>query len=285
MTLLKAGRRTGGPTSASWPVRVWNNAMKLSVRGQLTRRTDVLLGLTGLGLLIALWCFLTYGGYVRKIFLPTPMGIWEGLVDYNQRDWLWPSIGRSFLRVSKALALVILVGVPIGVLMGAVQPFNALLQRIVSGVKSVPTTAITGVVVLWFGLGEIGKVVFLFLGAVFFMIILVRDAVTRVPDAYVRVGLDLGATRSQMIFRVLLPCALPRIWEAIIVCNGIMWTYIVLAEFISSSQEQLGLGYLLWIGSRTQDPGKVFAMLIVIAMISVLTDYALQLVRRRFLDW
>jgi ABC-type nitrate/sulfonate/bicarbonate transport system permease component len=169
--------------------------------------------------------------------------------------------------------------------MGAFPSLNALLQRIVSGAKSIPTTAITGVVVLWFGLGEKGKVVFLFLGAIFFMIILVRDAVSRVPDAYVRVALDLGANRRQMIFRVLLPWALPRIWEAIIVCNGIMWTYIVLAEFISSSEQELGLGYLLFIGGRTQEPGKVFAMLLVIAMISACTDYMLQWVRRRFLDW
>jgi NitT/TauT family transport system permease protein len=259
--------------------------MKISDRGQMNRLPDVLLGLVGLGLLVAFWCFLTYGGYVRKIFLPTPAGIWEGLVDYDKKNWLWPSIWRSFLRVSKALSIVILVGVPLGVLMGAFQPINALLQRIVSGAKSIPTTAITGVVVLWFGLGELGKIVFLFLGAVFFMIILVRDAVARVPDAYVRVALDLGATRSQMIFRVLLPWALPRIWEAIIICNGIMWTYIVLAEFISTNARELGLGYLLWLGSRTQDPGKVFGMLIVIATISVLTDYVLHLVRRRFLDW
>jgi len=259
--------------------------MKASVRGHLTRRADLLLGVAGLALLFALWCGLTYGGFVRKIFLPTPTGIWEGLVEYDQRGWLWPSIGRSFLRVSKALGLVILVGVPVGVLMGTFQPLNALLQRIVSGAKSVPTTAITGVVVLWFGLGEQGKIVFLFLGAIFFMIILVRDAVARVPEAYVRVALDLGASRWQLIRRVLLPWALPRIWEAIIVCNGIMWTYIVLAEFISSSENELGLGYLLQLGSRTQDPGKVFGMLIVIAAISALTDYGLQMFRRHYLDW
>lgn len=259
--------------------------MKAPVHGRLTHRSDALLGLAGLGLLVALWCFLTYGGFVRRIFLPTPAGIWEGLRDYQHKGWLWLSVWRSFLRVSKALLLVIALGVPIGVLMGAFKPLNALLQRIVSGAKSIPTTAILGVVVLWFGLGEVGKVVFLFLGAIFFMIILVRDAVDRVPDTFVRVALDLGATRSQMIFRVLLPWALPRIWEAIIVCNGIMWTYIVLAELLNSNEEQLGLGYLLQIGSRTQEPGKLFGMLIVIATISALTDYALQSVRRRFLDW
>jgi ABC-type nitrate/sulfonate/bicarbonate transport system permease component len=187
--------------------------------------------------------------------------------------------------VSRALCLVILVGVPIGVLMGAFQPLDALLQKIVNGAKSVPTTALTGVVVLWFGIDEFGKIVFLFLGAIFFMIILVRNAVAGVSDDYVRVALDLGANRRQMVTQVLLPGALPQIWDAIIVCNGIMWTYIVLAEFLSSNMEQLGLGYLLQIGSRTQNPGKVFATLVVIGMISAATDHVLQTVRRHFLDW
>jgi len=259
--------------------------MKLAIRGQLTRRSDLIFGLVGLGLLAALWCLLTYGDFVGKFFLPTPTRMWEGLLDYHRKGWLLLSLWRSFVRVSKALGLVILVGIPVGVLMGAFKPVDALLQRIVGGAKSIPTTAITGVVVLWFGINDTGKIVFLFLGAIFFMIILVRNAIGGVPDEYVRVALDLGANRRQMIRMVLLPGALPQIWEALIVCNGIMWTYIVLAEFISSNEEQLGLGYLLQIGSRTQDPGKVFAILIVIGVVSAGTDYALHAVRRRFLDW
>ena len=68
----------------------------------------------------------------------------------------------------------------------------------------------------------------------------------------VRVGLDIGANRWQIMRRVLLPGALPQIWDAIAVCNGIMWTYIVLAEYINSTEENLGLGYLLNIVQHTQ---------------------------------
>ena len=254
-------------------------------RGLLTRRIDLILGVAGLGALVAAWCLLTYGRVVPSLFLPTPSSIWEGLGDYSRRGWLWRSVLRSFTRVLRALCLVALVGVPLGTLMGAFRPVEALLHRIVGAAKSVPTTAITGVVVLWFGIDEVGKTVFLFLGAIFFMIILVRDAVDAVPDDYVRVALDLGASKAQLIWQVLLPGALPRIWEAIIVCNGIMWTYIVLAEFIGSNAEQLGLGYLLQIGSRTQDSGKVFGIIIIIAAISSLTDFILQVFGKRFLAW
>ena len=258
---------------------------RIGVREQISNRSDLIVGLTGIAVLGAVWCFLTYGSFVSAAFLPTPTGMWKGLVNFHQRDWLIPAILRSFRRVTLSLFLVVLVGVPIGVLMGCFTPIDAFLRKIVSGAKSVPTTGLMGLIIVWFSIEERAKIVFLFIGAIFYMIILVKNAVLKVPEAYIRVALDLGATRLQVIWRVILPGAMPQMWEAIAVCNGIMWTYIVLAEFINSNEEQLGLGYLLFIGSRTQDSGKVFAALTVIAVISSGTDYGLQWIRRRFLDW
>jgi len=263
--------------------------MNFAVRERLSPRADLFIGVAGIVSLALVWCTLTYGGYVKPLFLPTPSGIWEGMLDFqrnpNHPPWLVPAVFRSFWRVLKSLFLVVLIGVPIGVLMGTFTPVEAFLRKIVNGAKSVPATGLVGLIVLWFSIEERAKIVYLFLGAIFYMIILVRNAVAAVNEDYVRVALDIGARRSQVIWRVLLPGALPQIWNAIAVCNGIMWTYILLAEFINSNEEQLGLGYLLYIGSRTQESGKVFGTLIVIATISSLTDFVLQWTRKRFLNW
>jgi NitT/TauT family transport system permease protein len=242
-------------------------------------------GLAGIAVVAVIWCFLTYGGHVKPLFLPSPGGIWEGLADYHERGWLLPAISRSFWRVTKSLLLVIAVGVPIGVLMGAFPVVDALLRKLVNGAKSIPTTGIVGLIVLWFSIEERAKTVFLFLGAIFYMIILVKSAVQNVSEEYLRVATDIGANQTQTITRVLLPAALPQIWDAVAVSNGIMWTYIVLAEFINSNEEQLGLGYLLYVGSRTQESGKVFGTLILIGLISSLTDWALQSIRKRYFHW
>ncbi len=258
---------------------------RFPIRGQISSRSDLIIGLTGIATLIVIWCIFSYGGYVKPLFLPKPSGIWDGFIDFYRRGWLLRAIWRSFWRVTQSLGLVILVGLPLGVLMGAFAPFDALMRKIVSGGKSVPTTGIVGLIVLWFSIEERAKIVFLFLGAIFYMIILVKNAILSVSEDYLRVALDIGASRWQIISRVLLPGALPRIWEAVAVCNGIMWTYIILAEFINSNEDQLGLGYLLYIGSRTQESGKVFATLVIIALISSMTDWLLHDVRRRFLNW
>lgn len=270
----------GRPGRASAP-----RAAHFQVRAKLSPRLDTFIGITGIATVLAIWALLTYSGFVKPAFLPTPTGMWEGMLDFHKKQWLIPAIGRSFWRVTQSLLLVMLIGIPFGVLIGSFTWLDSFSRKIVNGAKSVPTTGIVGLIVLWFGIEERGKVVFLFIGAIFYMIILVKSAILSVSDDYVRVALDLGGDRWQIITRVLVPGGLPQIWDAIAVCNGIMWTYIVLAEFINASEEQLGLGYLLYIGSRTSESGKVFATLAIIAIISSMSDWILQTVRRRFLNW
>lgn len=255
------------------------------IRGELSPGEDLLIGFAGLAAITVLWCVSTYGGYVKPLFLPTPSDIWRALVNFHERGWLVLAIWRSFSRVTEALVLVICTGIPLGVLMGAFPSVDAFLRKIVDGAKSVPTTGIVGLIILWFSIEERAKIVFLFLGAIFYMIILTKNAIMSVSEDYVRVALDVGANRRQMLIHVLTPGALPQIWDAIAVCNGIMWTYIVLAEFINSDQEQLGLGYLLFIGSRSQESGQVFAALLIIALLSSLTDWAFHKIRSSFLNW
>jgi ABC-type nitrate/sulfonate/bicarbonate transport system permease component len=267
-------------SSGTAPVR-----RPFSVRGVLSPRADLFIGLAGMGTLLLIWCLVTYGGLVKPFFFPSPTGIVQGALDFHARGWLAPAILNSVLRVTVSLVIVTLIGVPIGVLMGAFPVVDAFLRKTINAAKSIPTTGIVGLIVLWFSIEEKAKIVFLVLGAIFYMIILVKNAVQSVNEEFLRVALDLGASRWQTVWRVQVPGALPQIWDAIAVCNGIMWTYIVLAEFINSNEEQLGLGYLLSMGSRTQESGKVFATLIIIGIISSTSDWIMQTVRKRFLNW
>lgn len=258
-----------------------------AVRGSLPARADSILGFSYIVLLILLWCIVSYSKFIPNNFLPTPTLIWNGLVEYHQRGWLLPAFGRSIFRMTQALALAIVIGVPLGVLIGTFAPIDALLRKIINGGKAVPISALGGLAILWFGFDEKGKIFYLFLGTIFFLTILVKNAISSVNEEYVKVALDLGANRWQIIRRVLLPGALPQIWDAITVCIGIMWTYIILAEIINSNEGNMGVGYLLFTANRLggNSSGKVFGMIIIIALISSLTDFTLQSVRKRYMNW
>lgn len=265
--------------------RKWLSSARFSVREKLPPRLDATIGVIGVVVFLLLWCVLSYGGVISQFALPTPTNILSSLAHLYDRGELIPPILRSFWRVLRALFFVIIIGVPVGVLMGAFAPVDAFLRKIINGVKAVPVTGLTALVTLWVGLGESGKILYIFLGAIFYMIILVKNAVASVSEDYTRVALDVGASRWQIIWRVLLPGALPQIWDAIAVCNGIMWTYIVLAEFLNSNAANLGLGGVLNNGLRLSQPGQVYGMLIVIAVISSLTDFILHVIRRRWFNW
>ena len=251
----------------------------------LSRKQEMTLGLLGLGIVLFLWCIVTYGGYVRPLFLPTPTGIWEGLVDYYHRGWLLSALWKSFLRILYSVLLISLIGIPLGLLMGSVPAADAMLRNLVNGAKAVPTTGLIALIVLWFSIEEKAKIVFLFLGGIFYMIVMVREEVLAVPASFIRVAQDMGASRWQTLTRVILPAALPGIWAAVAVTNALCWTYLLVGEFINSSEAQLGLGYLLYMGSRTRDAGKVFGVLVLIAVISSLTDWRLRSARAKWADW
>jgi NitT/TauT family transport system permease protein len=255
------------------------------VRSTLSRSKDILFSWIGIAVLVGLWCAITYGGLVKPLFLPPPEEVWRGLAHFNTKGWLVPAIERSFIRVTIALALVVAIGVPLGVLMGAFSPLDSALNRIINAFKAVPPTGLIGLIILWFSIEEKAKIVFLFLGSIFYMILLVRNAILAVREDFLVVARDMGATGGQILRKVLLPAAFPQIWEAVIICNGIMWTYIVLAEYINSNQDQIGLGYLLQVGSRTFQSGQVYGTLILIGAIAYFTDWILRAIQRRFFAW
>ena len=258
-----------------------------SVRGTLSRRADTTLSLVALSVAFLAWFLVTYEyapdkRLVLGLFLPSPMDIVRGTQDLFRMGEMPGAIWVSLWRIAQAMFYTILVGVPIGVLMGSIPVIDALLRKFIDGFKSVPPTAFIGLIILWFGIEERSKTVFLFLGAIFYMILMTKNAIQNVPESYVTVATDIGASRLELIRGVLIPGALPQIWDAIIVCNGLMWTYIILAEWVNANS---GLGHTISIASRLNRSDEVFAGVIAIAIISASTDWALRAIRKRFLNW
>lgn len=260
------------------------------VRGTLPRRTRLLLGAASLLLIVVVWSAVTYTGAVKPLYLPTPTALVAAA-----GKLLTPERGEGFFqaplvagtlisltRVLKALSLTALIGFPVGLLMGSFPLFDGLLGPPVSALKAVPATAFIGLVILVYGIGEEAKVVFLVLGAVFFMVLMVQTAVLGVRDTYVRTAIDVGASGWQMIVFVLLPGALPAMWESLIICNGIMWTYIVLAELIAGNS---GLGFMITYAAKTYHTGEMYVSLLTIALVAFGTDALLRWLQRLWFPW
>jgi ABC-type nitrate/sulfonate/bicarbonate transport system permease component len=247
-----------------------------------TGRLAGVLPLAGLVTFIALWALISKLGLVRAAFLPSP---WETAVAMGKmvgdgtlvREG-WASLRRVLLAVS----LAALVGIPIGVLMGAFGRVESFLKWLVFPFRTAPITAFIPVFMLFFGIEEGMKVWFLFFGTVVYIIPMTFDAVRAVPEQYIDAAVDFGFSPLGTLLHFVLPAAWPRIFDAIKVCTGIAWTYLVAAEIVNVTS---GLGAVVQHAQRFQNTPKVYAGILLILLIGNATDFLLGLVKRRWFNW
>jgi ABC-type nitrate/sulfonate/bicarbonate transport system permease component len=166
--------------------------------------------------------------------------------------------------------------------MGASPKINALLSPLIDPFRSAPVVALLPILVIWLGIGEVMKIVFLFIGAVVYLIPMVRDSMQAVPQAYWVSARDLGATPAECIRQAVLPIAMPRIFDGVIVAVSLMWTYITVAEYINAKE---GLGQLIQNARRFSAMDQVFVGIIVIMGLALLTYQLMRLARNRLYPW
>ncbi|MCB9528078.1 MAG: ABC transporter permease [bacterium] len=260
---------------------MWNPYAPLS---PIARRA---LGAVAVVAVLGVWALVSGAGWVSPAKLPTP---WSVASAFGRLAWpgesgeslLFVATKWSVLRVFVAGVLVVVVGTPIGILMGASPRINAALSPLVDPFRSAPIVAVVPVLVMWFGIGELTKIVFLFMGAVVYLIPMVRDAMTAVPRSYWISARDLGATPWEAVRHAVIPMAMPRIADAMIVSVSIMWTYITVAEYYNAEK---GLGQLIQNARRFSAMDQVFVGIFVIVGLALLTFGLMRTAKRKLYPW
>lgn len=251
----------------------------------LPAREQRLLGLGSVGAVLAIWAALSATGWLSKNQLPSPWAVAEALGYlgwYEGKSQLLTATLWSVGRVAVASLLVIVIGIPLGVLMGASPRVNAALSPLIDPFRSAPVAALLPIMVMWFGIGEFMKIAFLFVGSIVYLTPLVRDAIRAVPEGYLVSAKDIGATQWECVRKVLIPLAMPRIMDAIIVGVSVSWTYITVAEYVNAQE---GLGQLIANARRLSAMDQVFAGIIVIIAVALLTYQGLMALKRALYKW
>ncbi|MFK7985636.1 MAG: ABC transporter permease [Sandaracinaceae bacterium] len=232
--------------------------------------------------LIGTWCALSYGGVVHKSFLPTPDAVAKGLLvlifEHELLDAVWASTRRMLIAFSLAAGTAL----PLGILMGAFEPVNRFFDPIMAPLRFMPIVAFIPLMIVWFGIDEMQKIAFLFLGVFVFLVPVVVAAIRAVPQEYVDTAYTLGATRFQVIRTVLIPSALPETFESFRVMNAMGWTYVTLAESVNP---QTGLGHMIDLAYSHSKPEWSFAGLFVIAMLGLTSDSLIRFINAILFRW
>ncbi|MER2563187.1 MAG: ABC transporter permease [Myxococcaceae bacterium] len=262
-----------------------------ALRTAIPQGTARLVSLVSIAVLIGTWCVLSYVQVTRNgepeplvphFFLPAPDQVLKSLLYLFFEKDLGLAIATSGLRIAKAIGLSIIVALPLGIAMGSYDLINRIFEPIVAPMRYLPITAFIPLLILWFGIDESQKVAFLFLGTVVYLLPAVVDAIRLVPEELVQTAFTLGATKGQVIRTVLIPAALPAIFDGFRVMNAIAWTYIILAELVNP---QNGIGYILRLAEQHLKPEWSFAGIVVVGVIGITTDVLIRSLNRLLFSW
>jgi len=253
--------------------------------GELTTRQRRQFAIGSVIGVLLIWSGIAVSGVVDPARLPAP---WDVASAFSYLAWhdgtslLGEAVLWSVGRLLAAGVLVVLIGIPIGVLMGAAPRVNAVLSPLVDPFRSAPVVALLPILVMWLGIGEAMKVAFLFIGAVVYLIPMVRDAVRAVPQNHWIGARDLGGTSWECVSKAVLPMAMPRIADGLVVAVSVMWTYITVAEYVNA---KVGLGQLIQNSRRFSAWDQVFAGIFVIIALALATYNLMLYLKRTLYPW
>lgn len=253
-----------------------------SIRQGFPYWLSILLSFAALTLPLLLWALVSYRGWITPIFLPTPIAVIQAGQKLLTEENLLLDIIASCARVAAGFLVAAAIGIPVGVAMGTFHSMESLFSPIVGTVRYMPIAAFVPLIVLWAGLGELAKVIIIFLGIVFYNAIMIADAVKFIPDEMLNVAYTLGATRLDVLFRVILPGVLPSILDTLRVNIAGAWNFLVISELIAAEN---GLGYKIVQSQRFLQTDKVLFSIAVIGLIGLLTDFAFKLLSNAITPW
>ena len=249
---------------------------------KVSNRKYALLSGLGIACLILGWAVFSYSGIVPPIFLPTPTAVLASVVTLFADLNLGGDILISLWRIAAGFLLAVVVAIPLGVYIGINRQAEAFFDSIISFVRYIPPSAFVPLFILWFGIGELGKVLLIFVGVAPYLTVLVFDAVASTKKAYTEAAYTLGLGRSDIVLRVIIPQSMPDIWNAMRLMMGAAWTLVVLAEIVAATS---GLGYLIITSQRFLQTSDVIAAILVIGFLGLLTDLLFKVSYGRFFPW
>lgn len=246
------------------------------------RSARVALGILFFVLFFAAWGAATLGGFVSPTFLADPLTMLkDGIYLLTEQGFL-ADIGVTIWRVVGGFAMAALVAVPLGIAMGAYKPVEALLEPFVSFARYLPASAFVPLLILWAGIGELQKLLVIFIGSVFQIVLMVAVCVAATRRDLVEAAYTLGADDAGIVRRVLIPANAPEIAETLRLVLGWAWTYVIVAELIGASS---GIGYMIINSQALMATGQIIFGIIVIGLIGLVSDFAFKALNRRLFAW
>jgi len=228
----------------------------------------------------------SYSQWLGPRTFPSPADTWRGFNTLRTEGFknitLWEHTRTSLWRVIRGMIGGILIGVPIGMAMGLSSRLRGLFDTPVELFRPIPPLALLPLFIIWFGIGDPSSVRLLIFASVWIMVIAARAGVRTANLSKVRAAYSLGASKPQVLWRVIVPNALPELFTGVRVALGVSWGTLVAAELVGTDT---GLGSMIFQARAFFRLDVMIVGVIVIAVIGVLMDILMRLLEARLIPW
>ena len=229
-----------------------------------------------------IWFLLSQYSGIESIFLPSPQDVIDATGRLWSKGYLTQDIISSFIRVILGFLLSAIVAVPLGILMGTFTSIRALFEPIVAIVRYMPAPAFIPLLIIYLGIGEAPKIALIFIGTVFFNLLMIMDSVKFVPQDLIETTYTLGGKRRQVLLQVITPYIIPRIIDTFRVNMASSWNLVVVAELLAATE---GLGKRILLAQKFLKTDEIFACLIILGLIGFAIDIFFRLLLRLTCKW
>ena len=236
--------------------------------------------------LLALWALVTNMGWVKPLFLPKPQAVFQQFYEYlsgqaNDKP-LWQHFAASMFRVFSAFALACVTAIPVGIAMGMSRIARGIFDPPLEFYRPLPPLAYLPLIIIWFGIDELPKVLLIFLSCFAPLALAARSGMRSASQEQINAAYSMGASYLQVIRHVILPSALPDILVGMRIAIGFGWTTLVAAEMVAAN---LGLGQMVLNASNFLRTDIVVMGIVVIGVVAYLFDLLMRWVERSVVPW
>jgi taurine transport system permease protein len=236
--------------------------------------------------LLFAWWAVTSAELIEPLFLPGPQAVaqkgWELLTQGYMDASLWQHLGASLGRIGVALLAAVLTAIPLGIAMGRSRVARGIFDPLIEFYRPIPPLAYLPLIVIWCGIGELSKVLLIFLAIFAPIAISTATGVRNVDPTRLRAAQSLGATQAQLIRHIILPSALPDILTSVRIGLGVGWSTLVASELIAATS---GLGFMVQSAAQFLVTDVVILGILIIALIAFAMELGLRALQRRLVPW
>jgi NitT/TauT family transport system permease protein len=249
------------------------------LRGKLDKNTNSIIAVIGFALLMTLWITITSLHMVKPQILPSPFKVLLAFPELHFQNALVRNLGFSIYLNIMGYIEAVAISLIVGFIMGMFPLFKSLFSAYVNSARFVPLTALVGLFIAWCGIEVNMKIQFLAVGIMVYLIPVVIARIEEIDEVYEHTAKMLGATPVQRVLYVYIPSVIGRIIVDIQNLLAISWTYLIVAEMVNSSAG--GIGSLAFLSARQSRVDKVFAVLLIIALVGFLQDRLFSFIDRK----